>query len=164
MFRPVIRASSRRVLAPKTFLRRDHHAYGPEEHLFNKTTITWALVGSGFIGLIVWDAFLAPRAPGFNKSVIGNWLIPDFDKKAQEEAYLHKVDVASKQRDMNVLLFSTRNDNSNVEENYSAMPVPSASARGVAPGSLLDLDKIDERRPRTKYLADKTSASEEQQQ
>lgn len=162
MFRPALRTTAvRRALAPKSFLRRDHHAYGPEENLFNRTTMTWALIGSGFLGLIVWDAYLAPRAAGFNKSTIGNWLIPDFDNKALQEAHFEKVDQASRQRDMNVLLFSTVNDRTNVEETYSAMPVPSGSARGNAPGALLDLSQIDERRPRTKYLADKTSSSEQ---
>jgi hypothetical protein len=83
-------------------------------------------------------------------------LIPSHPTKDELRATLdQKVNAAVKQREDMVLLLSPKNDRPNVEENYSAFPVPEPSSRGIAPGSVLDLDAIDERRPRTAYLKKK---------
>ncbi|CAN6628056.1 hypothetical protein TRVA0_011S02366 [Trichomonascus vanleenenianus] len=173
MFRPTLHAAKGARFAPRIQSRGNHdhvHMDGPEQHIFKRSRLTIFAITSAFIGLIWYDKFYAsPLIKGnslttrttVQKSSIGDWLIPN--TPTREEVYAHEEMMAKKAlkaREERQILFSADNTRTNLEENIRTFPVPEVEGRSIRPGITIDLDKIEERRPRTVYYAKRKEETE----
>jgi hypothetical protein len=159
MLRAAVRPSRVAKLAPKTVTRGAHVEYGPEQTLFTRGRIIAATIASGFIGLQWYDNFYAKRSKE-GKSRVGDKLIPSHPTR--EEVFAHEqemTEIAMKRRQELQTLFSADNTRTNLEENIRTYPVPEVKGRSVPPGRVIDLEDLDERRPRTVYFKPKNSDS-----
>lgn len=146
------RRVSARSVAPRQFARGAHVEYGPEQNLLTPRNIAALAIASGFIGLVWYDKFYATHLkPG--KSSIGDWLIPSGPTRDQVLEHEDMMTRKALQRRQEMqTLFSADGSRPNLEENVRTYPVPEVEGKSIRPGRTLDLDKIDERRPRTVYF------------
>lgn len=154
MFRTTLRSTKQAQKSTRQFITKRYASteYGPEQQLLSRGTIITAVLTTGFIGAVWYDNFYAKRSKE-NKSAIGDWLIPSGPSREQvfsrEDMMAAK---ALKRREEMQILFSQDNSRVNIEEPMKQNPVPEPLGRSVRPGQTMDLEKIDERRPRTVYF------------
>lgn len=156
--RPVTRAAK---YSPRIITRGAHVEYGPEQTLFTRGRIITTAIASGFIGVLWYDNFYANRSKE-GKTSLGDRLIPSGPTRDEVFAHEQKMtERAMRRREELQILFSADNKRINLEENIRLRPVPEVEGRSLAPGRTLELDNIEERRPRTVYFKPKNTEKQQ---